>query len=472
MKELYKHCRFINATVEMELELLDKYYKRTMERLNFPEPPSLYKMHINDPLRKQIYPIQISQEVIDCVKTTTLVADDINKEFNRLTKRYQSTIAKSWADCGKIQGVYLKLDLKPGAKPFKYAPYRTSYAQIDEQNKQCQQLLEAGFIRPSNSNFASPVLMVPKKIVGDNPLEWRMCIDYRRLNSMTVKDHYPLPNIQSIYRRFAGNNYFSSLDLRHAYHHVEIRPEDRHKTAFITHRGLFEWNRMTFGFSNAPAAFQRAINYIFRDLDFVIIYLDDILVLSKTAKEHVKHLRIVFQRLLEYNLKLRIDKCKFFAKELKYLGFILDAQGIRPDPEYVDKIIELKPPTDKSGLKRVLGMINWLHRYIPRLSDFTWPLSQMTRKDVKFDWNDECKEAFAKIKQLVKNAQMLRHPDMTKPFYVVCDASNFGIGAVLMQKHGDTLYPCEYWSKLFGENEAHWHVSEKQLSAIVFSLKK
>ena len=147
---------------------------------------------------------------------------------------------------------------------------------MDEIDKQCNKLLEAGFIRPSNSNFASPVLMVPKKIIGDNPLEWRMCIDYRKLNSMTIPDHYPLPNIQSIYRRFAGNYYFSSLDLRHAYHHIEIRPQDRHKTAFITHKGLFEWIRMTFGFSNAPAAFQRAINYIFRDLEFVIIYLDEL----------------------------------------------------------------------------------------------------------------------------------------------------------------------------------------------------
>ena len=472
LSELYKHTKFINTTVEMEKELLDKYYKQTIQRLDYPDPPSLYKMDPSSIARRQIYPIQVSEDVIDCIGDTTIVADDIRREFNRILKRYKDTIARTWADCGKIEGVYLKLDLKPGAKPFKYAPYKSSFEQLDEIDEQCNQLLEAGFIIPSNSNFASPVLMVPKKIVGNKPLEWRMCIDYRRLNSMTIKDHYPLPNIQSIYRKFAGNHYFSSLDLRHACHHIEIRPQDRHKTAFITHKGLFEWVRMTFGFSNAPAAFQRAINYIFRDLDFVIIYLDDILILSKTEAEHIKHLRLVFQRLSEYNLKLRIDKCKFFAKELKYLGFILDAYGIRPDPAYIDKVIELRIPTDKKSLQRVLGMINWLHRYIPRLSDYIWPLTRLTRKNIKFEWNNECNLAFIQIKKMVKNTQILRHPDLTQPFYVVCDASNFGIGAVLMQKHGNTLHPCEYWSKLFGDNEKHWHVSEKELSAIVYSLEK
>ena len=470
--DLYQHSKFINANDDMERELFQKFADNTAKRLIYPKPPGLHKVEAGDISRRQLYQIEIDEKTLNSLDIGAIQSDDIMIEFNKMLNRYQNTMAKSWADCGKIEGVYLKLDLKPGAKPFKYTPYKTGFEQMDEIDKQCNKLLEAGFIRPSNSNFASPVLMVPKKIVGDNPLEWRMCIDYRKLNSMTIPDHYPLPNIQSIYRRFAGNHFFSSLDLRHAYHHIEIRPQDRHKTAFITHKGLFEWIRMTFGFSNAPAAFQRAINYIFRDLDFVIIYLDDILILSKTEGEHMKHLRLVFKRLSEYNLKLRIDKCKFFAKELKYLGFILNSYGIKPDPEYVRKVIALQIPTGKKSLLRVLGMINWLHRYIPRLSDYLWPLTKLTRKSQTFDWNDECDLAFTKIKKLVSNTQILRHPNLSETFYVVCDASNFGIGAVLMQKHDDKLYPCEYWSKLFGDNEKHWHVSEKEVSAIVFSLEK
>ena len=245
----------------------------------------------------------------------------------------------------------MKLDLKPGAKSFKYLPYKTTFTQSDELDKQTDKLLEANFISPSKSEFASPVLMIPKKKIN-NELEWRMCIDYRRLNSMTVKDHYPLPNIQTLYRHFAGKTIFSSLDIRHGYYHILIHPADRYKTAFITHRGLFEFNRMTFGFVNAPAAFQRAMNHIFRDLSFVIVYIDDILILSESEEEHMEHLKLVFERLSDYNLKLRIDKCSFFQTELKYLGFILNATGVRPDPDYVDKVIALKPPDDKSGFGR------------------------------------------------------------------------------------------------------------------------
>ena len=474
LQQLYKHTHFINTNAEMELELLNKHLNRIRERLHFPEPYEMDdKTTIHDPMRNVIYPIQIDEDVIEAIKYDAIKSNDVLRQFKQIINKYEDTIAKEWADCGKIEGVYLKLDLKPGATPFKYAPYKTAYQQMDEIERQCNKLLEAGFIRPSNSNYASPVLMVPKKQIGDK-LEWRMCIDYRKLNSMTIKDHYPLPNIQTLYRKFAGNKVFTSLDLRHAYHHIEIHPNDRHKTAFITHKGLFEWIRMTFGFANAPAAFQRAVNYIFKDLEFVIVYLDDILILSKTQHEHVKHLRLVFQRLSEYNLKIRFDKCHFFQHELKYLGFILNEQGVRPDPDYIDKIIELQPPTDKASLKRVLGMINWLHRYIPRLSDYIWPLTQLTKKNVKFDWegNPENQIAFDKIKALVQRARLLRHPDLSKPFYVVCDASLFGVGAVLMQKHGDILEPCEFWSRLFSDSEVHWHVSEKELSAIVFSLEK
>ena len=473
LKELYKHTHFINTNAQMELELLSKHLKRMEDRIQYPKPHELHKTCVHDPMRKALYPVQIDEEVIQSIRHGAITANEILTEFKRIMKKYQNTIAKEWADCGKIEGVYLKLDLKPGATPFKYAPYKTAYEQMDEIERQINKLLAAGFIRPSNSNYASPVLMVPKKQIGDK-LEWRMCIDYRKLNSMTIKDHYPLPNIQSLYRKFAGNKIFSSLDLRHAYHHIGIRPEDRHKTAFITHKGLFEWIRMTFGFANAPAAFQRAVNYIFRDLEFVIVYLDDILVLSKSQDEHVKHLRIVFKRLAEYDLKIRLDKCHFFQRELKYLGFILNEEGVKPDPEYVDKIIALQTPDGKPSLLRALGMINWLHRYIPRLSDYTWPLNRLTRKNVKFDWegNPECQIAFDKIKDLVRNARILKHPDLSKPFYVVCDASNFGIGSVLMQKHGQILEPCEFWSRLFSDSEKHWHVSEKELFAIVASLEK
>ncbi|MCP4477936.1 MAG: hypothetical protein GY818_07580 [Planctomycetaceae bacterium] len=299
---------------------------------------------------------------------------------------------------------------------------------------------------------------------------------------MTIPDHYPIPNIHDIYGKLSGHEWFSALDLRHGYHHLEVRPEDRYKTAFITHHGLFEFNRMTFGFVNAPAAFQRAMDYIFRDLSFVVVYIDDILIMSKTEEEHMRHLRIVFEILETYNLVIRKEKCQFFVKELKYLGFILSGKGMRPDPEYIQKVIDLPDPTRLKELKHCLGMVTWLHRYIPRMSDYLFPLTEatktrgMTKNQLRHRpwsevWTKECQEAWEMVKTLVKQTQLLRHPDMSKEFFVVTDASDVGIGAVLMQEYSGVLEPVEFWSSKLQETQQHWYVGEKELYGIVATIE-
>ena len=467
LQKLYqdKQALFIDTPdiMEKELELLSKQHEITEMVIKF-------RQHRKP--AKYIYQVLKLDDVIEGrIKCGTIIDKMIQTKFLDCLYKHKERVSTAWNDTGKLPGITLKLDLKPNAKAFKYAPYKTSYQHQDEIESQTKQLLEAKFIRESNSNYASPVLMVPKKKV-DGVMEWRMCIDYRMLNSMTIKDLYPLPNIQELYRKFAGKQLFSSIDLRHAYHHIEIREEDKYKTAFITHQGLYEWNRMTFGFSNAPAAFQRALNYIFKDLEYVIVYLDDILILSNNEEEHIEHIETVFNKLEEYNLKIRLGKCLFFQKELKYLGFILNAEGVRPDPEYIQKVMTLKEPQGKPDLLHMIGMIQWLHRYIPRLSDYLWPLTRMTKKGVKFLWDDTCKAAFSKILYLLKHAKLLRHPDLNKKFYVVCDASDYGIGAALMQEYNGVLEPCEFFSSMFSGSEMSWHVSEKELAAIVRSLEK
>ena len=331
LSKLYKFAKYRTTSTTNEYDLITKYLNQLNNIQDYPAPMDHDKLHSNEGTQRFIYPIKIDENILQSVKCGHINSQEIHQAFEQLISDYDHTIAKTWADCGVIKGVYLKLDLKPGAKPFKYKPYKSSYTMQDEIEEQCTKLFNAGFIIPSDSQYASPVLMIPKKLVTDK-LEWRMCMDYRQLNSMTVKDHYPLPNMSSLHRKFLNKNYFTSLDLRHAYHHILIRPEDRHKTAFITHKGLWEWIRMTFGFVNAPSTFQRAINYIFRDCKFVLVYIDDILILSDTEEEHMEHLKLVFNRLSEYNLKIRLDKCSFFQKELKYLGFILNKYGQRPDP--------------------------------------------------------------------------------------------------------------------------------------------
>ena len=227
------------------------------------------------------------------------------------------------------------------------------------------ELEKHGFIQRSASPFASVPVMAPKKKDENGKvIEWRMCIDSRKLNSITISDRYPIPNIHSLFPRF--KKYFSSLDLRCGFHHCAIRPEDRYKTAFLTPWGLYEWIRMSFGYKNAPAAFQRSMDYIFRDMEFVIVYVDDILIMSYTLDEHIQHIEKVLDRIRTYNLKLRLDKCEFLKKELVYVGWQINEHGTKPDPEYISKLFRIPSPKTLPQVRRLIGMLQWLHRYIPR----------------------------------------------------------------------------------------------------------
>ncbi len=477
---LYCHfvdAEFINVSEQTEIEVVRRYLEQQQDAVY--NALDIDKPRTAAATRRYLYGIDTRTRYgNDTLTISDALSPADRGALHSLIQQHVSQIASHWADCGLIEGIYMKLDLKPGSQPFRQRPYRQSFPMMKEIEAQTEKLLKAGFIRPSNSEFASAVTMVPKKLVNET-VEWRMCNDFRLLNSMTVRDRYPLPNITTLHSRFHGNHFFTALDLRHGYHHIEIRPEDRHKTAFITHQGLYEWIRMSFGFVNAPATFQRAMDYIFRNCSFVIVYIDDILILSATKEEHWEHIRVVFGLLQRYNLKIRIGKCFFFQTELKYLGFILSGEGVRPDREYVRRIWELKAPTvsqpvKRSFIKRMIGMIQWLHRYIPRLADYLAPINQLTKTaaNQQLVWTPECDASLTKVKTLVRDAPLLRHPDLSRPFHVVCDASDLGIGSVLMQKHNSVLEPCEYWSRKFNDTEAKWHVSEKELSAIVYSLEK
>ena len=224
---------------------------------------------------------------------------------------------------------------------------------------------------------------------------------------------------------------------------------------------------------NCPAVFQRAVDHVFKGLNFVKLYLEDVLIVRKTEIEHFNHIKIVFERLKQYNIKLRLDKCKFFQKELKYLGHIINKDGIKPDTKYIDKVIKLKEPTTKKEVERFLGMVQWLGKFIPNLSKYTEPISKLKRKDVKFIWNDKTQQAFNKIKNAVKLAKGLKYPNFDETFYVITDASDYAIGAVLMQLDSKKkLVPIEFMSKQLDTHQRNWHCSEKEVYAILFALEK
>ena len=282
---------------------------------------------------------------------------NIKQAISKLIKENITSCAKNAADIGTIPNEKFTIKLQKGAQPFCAKPYPHSYEHSDQIATQVAELQEVDIVTISHSEWAAPVIMVPKP-TRNGKREWRMCIDYRGLNKRTIKDKYRIPSMKDLYRKLMGNKIFSNIDLRSGYYHIPIAEEDQHKTAFITDEGLYEWKRMAFGFTNAPAVFQRAMDRVFKGLPFVIVYLDDIIICSKNEKEHMRHIKLVFERIRKFKLKLRLIKCRFFQREIKYLGVIVNEHGVSGDPEYIRKVLQLKQPTNSKEVERCIGMIN------------------------------------------------------------------------------------------------------------------
>ena len=291
---------------------------------------------------------------------------------------------------------------------------------------------EQGVIRPSQSPWVCPVVLVPKK---DGQLCF--CVDYRRLNSITKKDVYPLPRIDEILDALGKTSYFSSLDLASGYWQVELDPESQNKSAFTTHRGLFEFTRMPFGLCNAPATFQRLMTQILADLEWGIcfVYLNDILVASQTFEEHLKHLESIFKRLRKVVLHLKPRKCLLLRDEVPYLGHIVTRAGIKPDPAKIEQVKTYPVPCDVTKVRQFLGLASYYRKFIPGFAAIARPLHMLTKKDVKFDWNLACSDAFQTLKEKLISAPVLSYPKFGPDveFILETDASANGLGAILSQ---------------------------------------
>ncbi|GJS31462.1 reverse transcriptase [Tanacetum coccineum] len=325
-------------------------------------------------------------------------------------------------------------------------------------------MLENGFIRPSVSPWGAPVLFVKKK---DGSM--RLCIDYRELNRITIRNRYPLPRIDDLFDQLQGAKYFSKIDLRSGYHQLRVREQDISKTAFRTRYGHYEFLVMPFGLTNAPAVFMDLMNRIFHEyLDkFVIVFIDDILVYSKSEEEHEQHLRIVLEILRQKKLYAKFSKCEFWLQQVAFLGHIVSADGIIMDPSKVEAITKWPRPTTVTEVRSFLGLAGYYRRFVEGFSRLALPLTQLMRKGEKFVWTDERQESFEELKRRLVSAPILTLPSGSGGFQIYSDASKKGLGCVLMQ-HGKVI---AYASRQLKPYEVNYPTHDLELAAVVFALK-
>jgi hypothetical protein len=263
----------------------------------------------------------------------------------------------------------------------------------------------------------------------------RLCVDYRPLNAVTIKNKYPLPRIDILFDQLAGARVFFKVDLRSGYHQIKICPKDVPKTAFSIRYGLYEYLVMSFGLTNALTHFMYLINSVFMsELDkFIVVFIDDILIYSKSEKEHAQHLRVILQWLRDHQLYAKFSKCVFWLKEVPFLGHVISADGIAVDPNKVQEVLDWKSPKSVMQIRSFLELAGYYRWFIPNFSKIAKPMIQLLEKEAKFKWSPQCEDTFLTLKKLLITAPVLAQPDIEKPFNVYCDASGTGIGGVLMQ---------------------------------------
>src|SRR5277367_1522755 len=364
-----------------------------------------------------------------------------------------------------------KIELKEGFEPKSFKNYNLTPAEQTELDKFLKENLEKGYIRPSQSPMASPFFFVDKK---DGKL--RPCQDYRYLNNWTIKNAYPLPLISEIMDKLKNARYFTKMDIRWGYNNVRIKEGDEWKAAFKTNKGLFEPTVMFFGMCNSPATFQAMMDDVFADMideKLVIIYMDDILIFAETEEELERITRMVLERLRKHDLFLKARKCEFNKTRIEYLGMIIQQGRISMDPTKLGGIRNWPIPSTVRQVRSFLGFGNFYRKFISHYSDLAKPLTELTKKDKKFEWDDNCQTAFDLLKKKFTEEPVLLMPDHSKPFQIEADASKVATGAVLTQLDSNgERHPVAFLSKTFSDTERKYEIYDRELLGIVRALKE
>ncbi|CAM4560493.1 unnamed protein product [Caretta caretta] len=389
------------------------------------------------------------------------------QQIQELCTSYAPTFS---ATPGLTERAYHSIDTG-NAHPIRVQPYRVSPQAKTAIEREIQDMLQMGVIRPSESAWASPVVLVPKP---DG--EIRFCVDYRKLNAVTRPDNYPMPRTDELLEKLGRAQFISTLDLTKGYWQVPLDESAKERSAFITHLGLYEFNVLPFGLRNAPATFQRLVDGLLAGLgEYAVAYLDDVAIFLDSWADHLEHLQKVLERIREAGLTVKAKKCQIGLNRVTYLGHQVGQGTISPLQAKVDAIQKWPVPKSKKQVQSFLGLAGYYRRFVPHYSQIAAPLTDLTKKKQPnaVQWTGKCQKAFNKLKATLMSDPVLRAPDFDKPFLVTTDASERGVGAVLMQKGPDQeFHPVVFLSKKLSERESNWSVTEKECYAIVYALEK
>lgn len=451
--------RFLNVS---EKEIKIRNFSPTVENL---ENYSICSFDTNNISVKRV------EELLAKIKLDTL-----NKE----EKLSVAKICAKFADVFHLEDDPLtvanipdqKIYLKEDAVPTYRKPYRLPYAQKTEIHKQLDEMLKHDIIEKAQSEWSSPLLIVPKKMDPNGIKKWRVVVDYRELNKRIRDDKFPLPCISEILDSLSGAMVFSHLDLTQSYYQLSLDPSSRPYTAFTTDRAQYQMKRLPMGLKTSPSSFSRAMTIALAGLNYesCFLYLDDIIVFGKNLNEHNKNLVKVLQRLRQVNLKLNPQKCEFLRREMLYLGHVISSAGISPDPKKIECVRQYPKPKNAEEVKRFVAFLNYYRRFIKNFAHIVQPLNQLTRKNVKFLWDDNCQKAFETLKTKLINPPILQYPDFSdgNQFILKTDASGFAISAILSNSD-DTVIA--YASRALNKAERNYCTIQRELLAIVWGIQ-
>lgn len=397
------------------------------------------------------------------------LTDHQQELFNQLMVDFKDICADGQTGIGRTNVITHKINTGD-ANPIALPPYRLNPIKKEFLRKEIANMEDAGIVQKSKSPWAFPVVIVDKK---DGT--YRLCVDYRKLNKVTKPDAFPLPRIDDILESFGKSKWFTTLDLASGYWQVGMHPDDVEKTAFITPFGLYEFLVMPFGLSYAPGTFQRLMNHVLQDfLDlFVAVYLDDVIIYTDGSfEQHMDHLRQVFQKIEAANLKIKLKKCYFCLPNIHFLGHVVGRDGIRPDPEKIEKVRDYPIPQNLTQLRAALGLFSYYRKFVKDFSKIAKPLNLLMKKDAPFNWTQKQQNAFDRLKECLIKAPVLTYPEFSRPFIIFTDASGIGLGAVLSQKGEDGReHVIAYASRSLNKAEQNYSVTEQECLAVVWAIK-